>query len=163
MDIFYIYNENEDGNWLFRAASILTYGAPDHHTEIRETVCDYIATRYGRFYYFILGDLNDYIDQILDEGTWRGEPEVVAFSELYNVQLSQRSFECQFHSWFWRYRLFIQIICFSSSCFPRFSFVKVYQFWCFSAWKVDQNQRKTEFRDIFPSLNLLFQCDNFNC
>ena len=88
MDLFYIYNEDGVGNCLFRAVSILIYGTPDHHKDIRETVCDYIATRYGRFYDFILGDLNDCIDQILDEGTWGGEPEVAAFSELYNVTVN---------------------------------------------------------------------------
>ena len=49
---------------------------------------DIIATRYDRFFYFILGDINDYIDQILGEGTWGGEPEVVSFSELFNVAVN---------------------------------------------------------------------------
>ena len=88
MDLFDIYNEDGDGNCLFRAISRLTYGTPDHHKEIRETVCDYIATRYDRFSNFILWDINDYIDKMLDEGTWGGEPEVVAFSELYNVTVN---------------------------------------------------------------------------
>ena len=60
MDLFDIYNEDGDSNCLFRAISRLTYGAPDHHKEIRETVCDYIATRYDRFSNFILWDINDY-------------------------------------------------------------------------------------------------------
>ena len=62
MNLFYIYNEYGDDHCLFRAASRLTYGAPDHHKEIRETIYDYIATRYDEFSDFILGDINDCID-----------------------------------------------------------------------------------------------------
>ena len=34
---------------LFIEISRLTYGKPDHYNETRETICDYIATRYDRF------------------------------------------------------------------------------------------------------------------
>ena len=88
MYLFNIYNEDGDDNCLFKAISRLTYGTPDHYTEIRETVSDYIATRYGRFSDFILGDIKEYIYEMLDEGTLREEPEVVAFSELYNVTVN---------------------------------------------------------------------------
>ena len=62
--------KNGDGNCLFRAINRLTYGTPDYHKLIKETVCDYIASRYDRFSDFILGDIYDYIGQMLDEGTW---------------------------------------------------------------------------------------------
>ena len=87
-NLFYIHNEDGDGNFLFWTIIRLTYGTPDYHKEIRETVCDYIATRYDRFSDFILWGINDYIDQMLDEGIWREEPEVVLFSELYNVTVN---------------------------------------------------------------------------
>ena len=35
-----------------------------------------------------MGDINDYIDQMLDEGIWGGEHEVVAFSKHYNVTVN---------------------------------------------------------------------------
>ena len=88
MDLFDIYNDDGDNNCLFIAISILAYGRPDHHKEIRETVCNYIATRNDRFSGFILGDIKAYIDQMLDEGTWEGEHEVVAFSKHYNVTVN---------------------------------------------------------------------------
>ena len=66
----------------------LTNETPDHHKEIRETVSDYIVTKYDRSFYFVLGNLNDYIYQMLDEGTWWGEYRVVAFSELNNVTVN---------------------------------------------------------------------------
>ena len=69
IDLFDIYNEDWDGNCLYRTIRRLAYGTPDHHKEIRETVCDYIATRYDRFSDIILGEIKDYIDQMLDEGT----------------------------------------------------------------------------------------------
>ena len=84
--LFDIYNK--DGNCLFRTISKLIYGTSNHHKEIRETVCDYIVTRYDRFSNFILGVINDYIDQMLDEGIREEEPEVVAFSELDNVTVN---------------------------------------------------------------------------
>ena len=76
-DLFYIYNEVGDRNCLFRAINKLTYGTPDHHQEIRETVCDFITTRYDRFSDFILGGINDYIHQMLEEDAIGGEREVV--------------------------------------------------------------------------------------
>ena len=70
MNLFDIYNEVGDGNCLLRAISRLTSRTTDHHKEIEETVYNFIATKYGRFFYFILGDIKYYIDQMLDEGTW---------------------------------------------------------------------------------------------
>ena len=49
MNLFDIYNDGDD-NCLFKAISRLTYGTSDHPKEIRETVCDYIAARYDRFF-----------------------------------------------------------------------------------------------------------------
>ena len=56
MNLFDIYNEDLNGNCLFRPIRRLTYGTPDHHKEIRETVCDYFNTRYKRFYFIILAE-----------------------------------------------------------------------------------------------------------
>ena len=85
MDLFYTYNEGGNGNCLFRVISRLTYGTPDHYEKIREIVCEYITIRYDKFSDFILGYINDYIGQMLDEGAYGENPEIVAFSELYNA------------------------------------------------------------------------------
>ena len=77
MNLFDIYNE--DDNSLFREISRLTYGTPNHHKEIKETMCDYIATRYFRFSDFILEVINNYIDQMLDKCTWEDSTKLLYF------------------------------------------------------------------------------------
>ena len=87
-DKFDIIEEESDGNCLFRALSRRCFGSPDYHFDIRESIWDYIFHNRKSFVDNLPQDIDEYIQKMLEDGEWVGEPEIVAFSELYNVNVT---------------------------------------------------------------------------
>ena len=81
------YNRS-DGNCLFRALSGGFFGPPDYYFEIREYIWDYILHNRKRFADHLPQGIDKYIHKMLEDAEWGGEPEIVAFSELYNVNVT---------------------------------------------------------------------------
>ena len=86
-DKFDIIKEESDGNCMFRTLSRGWFGTPLYHNKIRESICDYIIYHSDRFKDHLPWDINEYIDRMLEDGEWGGEPEIVAFSEIYNTSV----------------------------------------------------------------------------
>ena len=84
-DKFDIVEQEPDGNCLFRALSAGWFGSPTYFSEVRESVWDYILHNSERFKVHLPDEFDQYIETMLEDGEWGGEPEIVAFSELYNV------------------------------------------------------------------------------
>ena len=86
-DIYNLIQEDSDNNWMFRALSRTTFGSPEYHREIRVQVANYIEVNREQFENFIVGDFNQYVKKIRDSDYWGGNQELVAFSELYGVNI----------------------------------------------------------------------------
>ena len=86
-DKFDIVEQEPDGNCLFRALSAGWFGSPTYFSEVRESVWDYILHNSERFKVHLPDEFDRYIETMLEDGEWGGEPEIVAFSELYNVNI----------------------------------------------------------------------------
>ena len=54
---------------------------------MRESVLDYILHNSERFKVHLPDEFDQYIETMLEDGEWGGEPEIVAFSELYNANI----------------------------------------------------------------------------
>ena len=72
----------------FRALNRGCFGSPEFHGEIRESIWDYILHNNQRFANHLLQEANEYVQKMLEDGEWEGEPKIVAFSELYNVNVT---------------------------------------------------------------------------
>ena len=59
------------------------------HLTVRQNICDYIIQNRARFKDFMEVDVDvtEYISKMLLDGEWGGHLELVAFSELYSVQI----------------------------------------------------------------------------
>ena len=86
-DKFDIIKEESDGNCMFRALSRGWFGTQLYHNKIRESICDYITYHLDRFKDHLQWDINENIDRMLEDEEWGGEPEIVAFSEIYNTSV----------------------------------------------------------------------------
>ena len=73
---------------FFRALSRGCFGSPDYHFDIRESIWDYILHNRKRFADHLPQDIDEYIQKMLGDGEWEREPEIVVFSELYNVNVT---------------------------------------------------------------------------
>ena len=87
-DKFDIIEVGSYGNCLFRALSRGCFGSHDYHFDIRESIWDYILHNRKRFADHLPQDIDEYIQKMLEDGEWGGEPEIVTFSELYNVNVT---------------------------------------------------------------------------
>ena len=56
--------------------------------DIRESIWNYILNNKKRFAYHLPQDIDEYIQKMLEDGECGGEPKIVAFSELYNVNVT---------------------------------------------------------------------------
>ena len=77
-----------DGNWLFRALCLAAFGDDSVHLFVRQYVWDYLI-RHKKIC-TIYGWGNDYRSAYCknDDGGWvGGYSEIVAFSEMYSVQI----------------------------------------------------------------------------
>ena len=54
---------------------------------MREALCDYEAHHSERFKDHVPCDMDEYIDTMLEDVDWNCEPEIVAFSEFYGVNV----------------------------------------------------------------------------
>ena len=61
------------------------FGSPDYYSEVREILIDYILHNSRRFENHLPEELDEYIKKIMEDGEWDGEPEIVAFSEVYSI------------------------------------------------------------------------------
>ena len=59
------------------------------HLTVRQNVCDHLIKNHNRFEDAMEEgtDIKDYISKMLIDGEWGGYVELVAFSELYNIQI----------------------------------------------------------------------------
>ena len=87
IDIFDIIYEDPDGNWLFKALSRGCFGSSDYNSEVWEILLDYILHNRRRFENHLPEELDEYIQKMMEDGEWGGEPEIIAFSEVYNVNI----------------------------------------------------------------------------
>ena len=81
------FNESGDGNWLFRALSRGITCTPNYHGSIRNTVVQHINDNIERYQDFFTIDPNIYISKMFKLGTWGGEAEIQAFTEVYSVNV----------------------------------------------------------------------------
>jgi hypothetical protein len=93
-----IIDMSPDGNCLFRSLSDQLYGDyGNRHSDVRETVCDYMEKNEVDFIVFLVfededddeqqeedaRDFEHYIESMRQEGEWGGNLEVVAAARLY--------------------------------------------------------------------------------
>ena len=93
-----IIDMSPDGNCLFRSLSDQLYGDyGNRHSDVRETVCDYMEKNEADFIVFLVfededddeqqeedaRDFEHYIESMRQEGEWGGNLEVVAAARLY--------------------------------------------------------------------------------
>ena len=86
-DKFDIVEQEPDGNCLFRTLSAGWFGSLTYFSEVRESVWDYILHNSERFKVNLPDEFDQYIEIMLEDGEWGGETEIVAFFELYNVNI----------------------------------------------------------------------------
>ena len=88
LDLYNLKRVRGDGNWLFRALCLATFGDDSVHLFVRQYVWDYLKQHLKNC--TIYGWWNDYRSvycKILMEGEWGGHSEIVAFSEIYSIQI----------------------------------------------------------------------------
>ena len=78
-----------DGNCLFRAVAHQIYGDPNLHSMVRKWCAKFMKEEKKFYEGFILHitDFSKYIKQLGKDGTWGGNFELMAISELYNCRL----------------------------------------------------------------------------
>ena len=89
LDIYKLIQVVGDGNCLFRAICQSAFGSDSMHLTVRQNVCDHLIKNQNRFEEAMEEgtDIKDDISKMLIDGEWGGYVELVAFSELYNIQI----------------------------------------------------------------------------
>ena len=89
-----------DGNCLFRAVSDQVYCNSNLHAHVRKLCADYMEEEEKFFSEFEIEvifsvDYSTYIDNLRKDGTWGGEPEIIALSHIYkrSIEVYQDSEE----------------------------------------------------------------------
>jgi hypothetical protein len=77
-----------DGNCLFRSIADYLEGEENNHEKYRDMAVDYITKNKEYFALFLLDDENidEYIKDMKDDGTWGGHFELVALSSILRVK-----------------------------------------------------------------------------
>lgn len=77
-----------DGNCLFRSISDHLEGSEDSHKKYRDLAVDYLTKRKSHFGLFLEEDENidDYLKDMSEDGTWGGHFELIALSAVLNVK-----------------------------------------------------------------------------
>lgn len=84
----YMRDVEGDGNCLFRSVADFVDGDEKEHDQYRRMAVDYITKNKEYFAMFLLDDENidEYIKDMDEDGTWGGHFELVALSNLLNVK-----------------------------------------------------------------------------
>ena len=77
-----------NGNWMFGALSLGAFGDEKYHIITRPIICDYIDTHRSGFKEFITGRIFTYLREMRRPKWWRGNIELVAFSDLFKFNIS---------------------------------------------------------------------------
>lgn len=83
----YRYQIIPDGNCLYRAVSKATYGDQSRHAELREQTVHHIADHLDEFNPIIEEDVGEFLINAAQDGTWAGYPELLAMSQMLNVNI----------------------------------------------------------------------------
>uniref|UniRef100_A0A3Q2WVU9 OTU domain-containing protein 1 n=1 Tax=Haplochromis burtoni TaxID=8153 RepID=A0A3Q2WVU9_HAPBU len=83
----YRYQIIPDGNCLYRAVSKATYGDQSRHAELRERTVHHIADHLDEFNPIIEEDVGEFLINAAQDGTWAGYPELLAMSQMLNVNI----------------------------------------------------------------------------
>lgn len=81
----YRYHIIPDGNCLYRAVCMATYGDQARHGELREQTVHHIADHLDEFNPIIEGDVGEFLINAAQDGVWAGYPELLAMSQMLNV------------------------------------------------------------------------------
>ncbi|XP_067108062.1 OTU domain-containing protein 1 [Osmerus mordax] len=76
-----------DGNCLYRAVCKAAYGDQSMHKDLREQTMHHIADHLDEFNPIIEGDVGEFLINSAQEGTWAGYPELLAMSQMLNVNI----------------------------------------------------------------------------
>ncbi|KAL4624658.1 OTU domain-containing protein 1-like [Arapaima gigas] len=76
-----------DGNCLYRAVSKAFYGDQSKYVELREQTIHHIADHLEELSPIIEGDVGDYLIGAAQDGAWAGYPELLAISNLLDVNI----------------------------------------------------------------------------
>ncbi|KAM4606785.1 uncharacterized protein otud1 [Polymixia lowei] len=76
-----------DGNCLYRAVCKATYGDQSRHKDLREQTMHHIADHLDEFNPIIEGDVGEFLINASQDGTWAGYPELLAMSQMLNVNI----------------------------------------------------------------------------
>jgi len=86
----YMRDVEGDGNCLFRSIADHIDGDENDHEKYRKMAVEYITKNKEYFALFLLDDekIEDYIQDMSEDGTWGGHFELVALSYLLNVKFA---------------------------------------------------------------------------
>lgn len=76
-----------DGNCLYRSISQALGHKQSYHMEIRRDIVNHMMKYWNRFDKLIEGDTAEYLSTALQENTWGGYLEILAITELYDVNV----------------------------------------------------------------------------
>ena len=90
---FYFADVKRDGNCGYRCIALQLFGSEEKYSKIRENVFNYLdnnRSNYNDYNFEYNGNIlssNDYIDIIQKEGEWMGELEIIAISNIYDINI----------------------------------------------------------------------------
>ena len=89
LDLFKLGRIQGDGDCLFRALCMLAFGDDSFHLVVRQIICYYMLHNRDRFEQYMEEDttIDQHFSKMPLNGKWRGHAEIVAFSEIYDVQI----------------------------------------------------------------------------
>ena len=89
IDLYNLKRVRGDGNWLFSVLCLAAFGDDSVHLFVRVYVWDYLIQHKKRFTQYMDEEMtiDQYIAKMMMEGEWVGHSEIVAFSEIYSVQV----------------------------------------------------------------------------
>lgn len=94
-----ILDVDGDGNCLFRSLSDQLYGTEDHHDQLRQEVCKYMEAHSDHFENFFTDEsgetFEDHLEEMKELGTFGDNFELVAFANLYNVDIHIYRDDCE--------------------------------------------------------------------
>ena len=90
---FYFADVKRDGNCGYRCIALQLFGSEEKYSKIRENVFNYLdnnRSNYNDYNFEYNGNIlssNEYIDIIKKEGEWMGELEIIAISNIYDINI----------------------------------------------------------------------------